>query len=335
MLKFLKNGMVLKNRYEIKRLINAGGMGSVYEISDREKNNTSCALKEMLPYSEVSPDNRDYMIRRFKTEAEILHKLRHPNLPAVTDYFIENENYYLVMDYIDGEDLKSVIDRCPGGLTENMVIKWTLQLLDALEFLHNQNPPIVYRDLKPENIMVTDTGDIKLIDFGISKNFDEDTRTATAIRGILSSGYAPPEQYTAGTDFRSDIYSLGATLYALIGFEMPPDARQRVIKGTAVKPLSLLNEEVTLRLEEVILKAMEVKKEDRYQTAKEMREELNLCLEYYRDGVEDDEEGEPDEETSLSGLSSSLQSLTSEVKAGFYKIKDFIKRTLTVEKKED
>jgi len=327
----MEKDIILAGRYKIEKLLGEGGMGAVYLAKDLKFQEKYWAVKEFLnPFQEI--ERREKAAIHFKEEANLLASLNHPCLPVVSDHFKENDNHYMVMEYIKGSSLVE-IDKVPD-IAE--ILDWGLKLCEVLDYLHTREPqPVIYRDLKPENIMVTDTGDIKLIDFGISKNFDEDTRTATAIRGILSSGYAPPEQYTAGTDFRSDIYSLGATLYALIGFEMPPDARQRVIKGTAVKPLSLLNEEVTLRLEEVILKAMEVKKEDRYQTAKEMREELNLCLEYYRDGVEDDEEGEPDEETSLSGLSSSLQSLTSEVKAGFYKIKDFIKRTLTVEKKED
>jgi len=267
MLKFLKNGMVLKNRYEIKRLINAGGMGSVYEISDREKNNTSCALKEMLPYSEVSPDNRDYMIRRFKTEAEILHKLRHPNLPAVTDYFIENENYYLVMDYIDGEDLKSVIDRCPGGLTENMVIKWTLQLLDALEFLHNQNPPIVYRDLKPENIMVTMAGEkIVLIDFGLARTVNPKLQKVMTVVG--TPAYAPEELYHGKPEPRSDLYSLGATMHNLLTGEFSSNPFY-------YKPVREINPEVSGELETVVIKALSRNPEDRFKNAGEMKEALN------------------------------------------------------------
>ncbi|MEQ8168468.1 MAG: serine/threonine-protein kinase, partial [Candidatus Eremiobacterota bacterium] len=151
----LKAGILLDNRYEIKRLIKAGGMGAVYEALDRRFKNAPCAVKEMLSPSSGDEEDKAYVLKRFETEAEILHTLRHPNLPFVRDYFTWEGRYYLVMDYIEGDDLFTILKQYKKeGIDENLVIQWAKEILDTLHYMHSQSPPVVYRDLKPGNIMI-------------------------------------------------------------------------------------------------------------------------------------------------------------------------------------
>ena len=171
--KNLNTGILLDKRYEIKRKIKAGGMGAIYEALDHRFAKTPCAVKEMLGHSTDSKEEK-YLIERFTEEAKILHKLRHHSLPVVKDYFTENGRYYLVMDYIEGEDLDTIMHKYKDkGVPENLVIKWSKQILNALEYLHNQSPPIIYRDLKPANVMLQKSEDkIMLVDFGIARTVE-------------------------------------------------------------------------------------------------------------------------------------------------------------------
>ena len=266
-IKILKPETILKNRYKIQKLINTGGMASVYKALDIEKDNAICAVKEMLPNAEISPDNKDYLIKRFKTEAEILQRVRHTNLPIVTDYFIDNENYYLVMDYIEGQDLKDIIDLYPEGIPESLVAKWTGQLLDALDFLHNQDPPIVYRDLKPENIMVKNSGqEIVLIDFGLARPVNPKIHKVMTVVG--TPAYAPEELYHGKPEPRSDLYSLAATMHNLLTGDLST-------RPFSYKPLREIKPEISEELEAVVIKALERDAENRFKNAREMKEALD------------------------------------------------------------
>ena len=193
--------------------IGQGGMAAVYKARDTRKG-TLCAIKEMS-LSTVAPDERAQAIQNFLAEAKILSRLNHPNLPAFTDFFTEDARHFLVMEYIDGSTLEVLLDRNGGPFSDRRVLGWARQLCDVLEYLHSQQPPVIFRDMKPGNVMLTRTGRIKLIDFGIARLFKGRGSQDTQLLG--TPGFAPPEQYgSAQTDERSDIYSLAMTLYQLM-----------------------------------------------------------------------------------------------------------------------
>jgi len=280
----LERESVLAERYRVEKILGEGGMGAVYLTKDLKFEKKYWAIKELFnPFQE--PKIRKRAIEQFEQEANLLASLSHPYLPVVSDHFEEKGNHYLVMEYIEGTCiLDEVMDNNPPI---KKILHWGLQLCDVFEYLHSRKPmPVIFRDLKPDNIMLTSGEDVKLIDFGISKIFEEGTRTATFIQGAGTSGYSPPEQYTDGTDFTSDIYSLGCTLYSLLTGEVPPDSMKRVMEDATLLPMRELNPGVTQKLEEVVLKSMALKKENRYKDIKEMREALLDCLEDYKDEIE-------------------------------------------------
>ncbi|GIL15473.1 MAG: hypothetical protein BroJett039_06460 [Chloroflexota bacterium] len=250
----------LQNRYQILRLLGQGGMGAVYLAFD-QRLNQNVALKE----------NTGGDARQFQAEAELLARLRHPNLPRVIDHFIEpNGSQYLVMDYIEGEDLET-LRQTRGALPEAQVRAWFDQILDAVTYLHSQG--IIHRDIKPDNIKITPTGQAVLVDFGIAKIFQAGQYTRTSQK-FGSPGYASPEHYHGGTNQQSDIYSLGATLYAVLTGSPPPDA-QSLEKGTAILvPPRNINPAISPQMEQVILRAMRVKPYPLFSSVVEMRQNL-------------------------------------------------------------
>ncbi|MBV9616266.1 MAG: serine/threonine protein kinase, partial [Ktedonobacteraceae bacterium] len=204
---------LLHKRYHIQRVIGQGGMGAVYQAKD-VKRQTICAIKEMS-LSMVPVNERQQAIQNFKIEAKMLWGLNHPNLPAFTGFFSEGQRYYMVMEYVDGNTLEELLERNNAPFSERRVLGWARQLCDVLEYLHSQNPPIIFRDMKPGNIMLTRNGRIKLIDFGIARFFRPRGSQDTQLLG--TPGFAPPEQYgRAQTDERSDIYSLAISLFQLL-----------------------------------------------------------------------------------------------------------------------
>ena len=195
------------------RAIGHGGMAAVYQANDT-KRGTICAIKEMS-LSTVPANERPQAIQNFLAEARILSRLNHPNLPVFTDFFTEGARHFLVMEYIDGSTLEDLLERNKGPFSEPRVLGWARQLCDVLEYLHSQQPPVIFRDMKPGNIMLTRSGRIKLIDFGIARLFRHSGSQDTQLLG--TPGFAPPEQYgSAQTDERSDIYSLAMTLFQLL-----------------------------------------------------------------------------------------------------------------------
>jgi serine/threonine protein kinase len=228
-------GDLLQGRYEIVELLGQGGMGGVY-LATHKALEARVAIKEMtLRYQ--SDDDRVAAVRQFKKEAQILHLLRHDHLPRVHDFFEENGKYYLVMDYIHGQTLEHYVATEP--LSEVDVERFGRQLCSVLKYLHTHQPPIIFRDLKPSNIMLTDDGVLKLIDFGIAKDFDTKTGrgTQTSARGAGTPGFAAPEQYGSGSDVRTDVYALGATLYSLLTRLVPPDSVDVASGGAEFSPL--------------------------------------------------------------------------------------------------
>jgi len=219
-------GQLLQNRYCILRLLGQGGMGAVYLAEDTRLGRQR-AVKENIPDPYANPQVLAQMRQQFQVEARILAALDHPNLPKVYDFFSDAGNEYMVMEYVEGDNLAALLQRQGGPLPERPVLLWADQVLDALEELHGQQPrPIIHRDIKPANIILTTKGRIKLVDFGLVKLFDpSNPGTATAMKGMGTPEYAPLEQYGKGaghTDARSDIYSLGATLYHLLTGVSPP-----------------------------------------------------------------------------------------------------------------
>lgn len=273
---------VLRNRYEILELVGQGGMGAVYRASDRRLEGRVCAVKEIHPQlSDVSSTEieLEQLTEQFRTEASILARLDHPNLPKVSDYFANGSREYLVMDFVEGRDLSELLQEAQRRnefLPEADIMLWTAQLLDALEYLHSQDPPVLHRDIKPSNIKVTPRGDIKLVDFGLVKVlYQDDSRTVTVMHGRGTAAYTPLEQYggdTTFTDARSDIYSLGATLYHLLSGEIPVAARERFLQPGVLASLRELNPNVSPRLERAIFYALGMHPNERPNTVRDFRE---------------------------------------------------------------
>ena len=204
---------VLGGRYRIVGLLGEGGMGAVYRAWDTRLN-VAIALKEMVPQPGLDQSMLSELRKQFQQEATVLARLDHPNLVRVMDFFEEGGNAYLVMNFVEGESLSDKIKR-EGALQESQVLTWTEHLLSALSYCHAKG--IIHRDIKPQNVIIRPGGQAVLVDFGLVKLWDpSDPRTRTAMRGMGTPEYAPPEQYDmqmGHTDPRSDIYSLGATLY--------------------------------------------------------------------------------------------------------------------------
>jgi len=262
----LERGALLHKRYRIVEILGQGGMGSVYRAVD-ENLGTDCAVKENL-------FTTDEYARQFRLEAVILANLRHPNLPRVTDHFvIGDQGQYLVMDYIEGEDLRQRMERV-GNITEDEAILLGAAMCDALMYLHTRKPPILHRDIKPGNVKITPDGHIFLVDFGLAKVLHGNQATTTGARA-MTPGYSPPEQYgTARTDPRTDVYSLGATLYASLTGIIPEDGLARAMDNTQLTPLRKRNSKISRRLAAAIEKAMGIDPADRFQNAEEFKRSL-------------------------------------------------------------
>jgi tRNA A-37 threonylcarbamoyl transferase component Bud32 len=270
----LDTGEMLGERYRIVKLLGQGGMGAVYRAWDTRLNRP-VALKEMIPQSGLDVNMLSQLRGQFQQEAQVLATLAHANLVRVTDYFSGDGNEYLVMDFVEGESLADRIQR-EGAQSEKQVLAWARQLLDALAYCHGQG--VIHRDIKPQNIIVTPEGRAVLVDFGLVKLWDpQDPRTQTVMRGAGTPEYAPPEQYDMGlghTDPRSDVYSLGATLYHALTGQVPPTATQRMASPATFVPPSRVNVGVTPATEAVVLKALQIAMEDRFQSAEEMAQAL-------------------------------------------------------------
>jgi serine/threonine protein kinase len=261
----LPTGTTLKNNsYRIQRLLGQGGFGAVYLAEDLIMNQ-SCAIKESF---DSSPGAQ----AQFEVEARILANLSHPHLPRVTDNFIEPATglQYLVMEYVKGQDLGELLDRT-GPLPEDKVLAWMDQVLDAVAYLHSYKPrPVIHRDIKPDNIRLLPDGQtVKLVDFGIAKIGGVSDPTRKAARGV-GPGFSPPEQYGTGTDTYSDVYALGATLYNLLTNAIPPESIDIAHSGAKLVPPRHLNPQISPRVEQVILTAMQLDPKLRFPTAGEM-----------------------------------------------------------------
>lgn len=249
----LEQGSILNERYRIDGQLGKGGMGAVYLAFDQTLG-IKVAVKENL---NLNPESE----RQFKREASLLAGLRHPNLPRVTDHFILEGRQYLVMDFIEGEDLHARAKRQPPSVAE--VIGWASSVADALAYLHSRQPPIIHRDVKPANIKLQPDGNVVLVDFGLAKVFDQ-KQTTTGARG-LTPGYSPPEQYGSGrTDARSDQYALAATIYALLTGSAPTDSIERMMGNEQLRPPAKLNPQIPAAVDEALQMALSISKDERF-----------------------------------------------------------------------
>ncbi|KPK90683.1 MAG: hypothetical protein AMJ88_15615 [Anaerolineae bacterium SM23_ 63] len=261
----LEIGALLDDRYRIEGVLGQGGFGAVYLATD-ERLEFPCAVKENL---NISPESE----RQFRREATLLATLRHPNLPRVTHHFVLAGHQYLVMDFVEGEDLNQRIER-EGALSEEDVLRWTEQIGDALKYLHDRDPPVIHRDIKPANIRITPNGDAILVDFGIAKATAVGQTTSRGARGV-TPGFAPPEQYGLGrTDPRADVYALGATIYCLLTGESPPDSVERLVGREILKPPKQLRPDLKTNVADAVVKAMECRREDRFRDVEGFLEAL-------------------------------------------------------------
>ncbi len=276
----LTPGTVLRSRYRIVETIGAGGMGAVYEAEDLRLAGRRCALKEVRLDPDMSAAARHQAQEQFYNEASILARLDHPTLPKVSDYFTESDLDYLVMDYVPGHDLKEIMNearRASKFLDEADVLNWTAQLCDALSYLHNQEPTILHRDIKPSNIKLTPDGHIKLVDFGLVKVMAEDedeNRTLTVVQGRGTAAFTPLEQYGGDighTDVRSDIYSLGATIYNLLTNQPPLDAKRRFLNPSALQTPRSINPKISQITERAILAGIAMHPDQRPANVEEFR----------------------------------------------------------------
>lgn len=276
----LKSGEVLRNRYQIRRIIGQGGMGSIYLADDLRLEGRQCALKEVEHDRSLPPEMLRQAREQFLREATVLARLDHPNLPKVSDYFSVNNREYLVMDFVPGKDLRTLMQEAKQSKTflpESEVLSWANQLADALSYLHHQDPPILHRDIKPGNLKLTPSGLLKLVDFGLVKILATEDVTLTVLQGRGTALYIPLEQYggdTGHTDARSDIYSFGATLYHLLTNTPPMEARERFLQPDIMETPRQINPGISPRTERAILWALNLHPDDRPKDIETLRQAL-------------------------------------------------------------
>lgn len=276
----LKATEVLKGRYRIIRIIGQGGMGSIYLADDLRLEGRLCALKEVEHDRTLPADLLKQAREQFLREATVLARLDHPNLPKVSDFFSSGGRDYLVMDFVPGKDLRTLMAEARQQnelLAEREVLKWAGQLADALIYLHSQEPPIVHRDIKPSNLKLTPTGLLKLVDFGLVKILASEEVTITVLQGRGTALYTPLEQYggdTGHTDVRSDIYAFGATLYHLLTNHPPAEARELFLNPESLVPPRQYNPAISLRTERCILWAMSLHPDERPESVADLQRAL-------------------------------------------------------------
>ena len=276
----IEPGIILRDRYKITRIIGQGGMGSIYLAEDIRLEGRQCALKEVQHESSLPEDTLQQARDQFLREAQILARLDHPNLPKVSDFFSDENREYLVMDFVPGEDLRTLMleaRRKKIFLAGREVLGWSVQIADALDYMHRQDPPILHRDIKPSNLKLTPSGLIKLVDFGLVKLLASEEMTITILQGRGTALYTPLEQYggdTGHTDVRSDIYAFGATLYHLLTNTAPVEARERFLRPESLIPPRQINPDISVRTERAILWALNLHPDERPQNIEEFRQSL-------------------------------------------------------------
>ncbi len=254
-------GTVIDGKYEILKEIGRGGMSIVYLAMDKHLNK-QWAVKEIR--KKGSGKNDEIVVNSLLAEANMMKKLDHPSLPRIVDIIDNGITIYVVMDYIEGESLDKILDEF-GAQPEELVVNWAKQLCDALSYLHAQRPPIIYRDMKPANVMLKPEGNIKIIDFGIAREYKEQNLADTTVLG--TKGYAPPEQYSGQTDPRSDIFALGMTMHHLLTGVDPRN-------GEPYASVRQWNPELSEGIEIIIDRCVEPAAENRYQSCTDLLYDL-------------------------------------------------------------
>jgi len=284
-LKPLANGVLLNSRYEIVRKIGGGGMGAVYLAYDRNLGGVERAVKEMIQ-SSLDEEQQHKAIEDFKRESTILSTLDHPAIPTIYDYFFDGleSRFYLVMKYIGGGDLASRLRGAHGGrIDESTVTEWALQILNVLSYLHTLPTTIVYRDLKPSNIMVDEkTGRIMLIDFGIARSIGQGREHGVTAVGTM--GYAPPELFCGNVEPRSDIYSLGSTMFHLLTGADPQNNPLLIFDFQKNPRPRQINPQLSDQMERILMRSVEYNAEGRFSTAAEMQQILSQHLDNLKSG---------------------------------------------------
>jgi tRNA A-37 threonylcarbamoyl transferase component Bud32 len=284
-LKPLTEGTVLNNRYEIIRKIGGGGMGAVYLAGDNNLGGVLRAVKEMVQ-AHIEDEQQDKAINDFRRESMILSTLDHPSIPTIFDYFYDEEEsrFYLVMKYISGGDLASRLRAAPEGkIEEKTVAEWGLQVTEVLEYLHNQPTTIVYRDLKPSNIMIDgNSGRVMLVDFGIARSISQ--KEEKGVTAVGTMGYAPPELFSGNVEPRSDIYSLGSTMFHLMTGADPQSNPLLIFDFQKNPRPRQINPRLSDQMELLLMKAVEYSADLRFRDAAELRAALNAHLDDIRSG---------------------------------------------------
>ena len=257
-------GHMLDGRYRVHKMLGQGGMGRVYLANDTRLANRPVACKEMIIGDGIQEQKA---IEDFNREASVLAALSHPSIPQVIDYFAERGRHYLVMEFVAGGDLQGHLDKLGKGghFPEATVVQWARQILDVLQFLHGQKPPIVYRDLKPGNIMIDHNSRAMLVDFGIARFLPPGGRGTQ----IGSVGYAPPEQYLGRMEPRSDLYSLAATVHHLLTGRDP-----QLEPPFSFPPLRSIAPAVSVQTATVVMRALDKDVNQRPESARVMRDQL-------------------------------------------------------------
>ncbi|HEX5707582.1 MAG TPA: protein kinase [Pyrinomonadaceae bacterium] len=285
--KQLESGTLLNGRFEIVKKIGGGGMGAVYYARDKNLGDAPRAVKEMVQ-SNIDEQQHEKAIADFKRESMLLASLEHASIPTIYDYFYDESSglgrFYLVMKYISGGDFLARLRNAPGGrIDELTVCDWGMQVADVLHYLHSQNPPIIYRDLKPANLMIDgNTGRVMLIDFGIARWVQKEEKGVTAV-GTM--GYAPPELFSGKAEARTDIYSLGATMFHLLTGADPQDNPLLIFDFTKNPRPRQHNPSLSNEMETILMRAVEYETAARFRSAADMRDALGQHLEKLRSGA--------------------------------------------------
>lgn len=284
-LKPLAEGSVLHGRFEIVRKIGGGGMGAVYLASDNNLGGVLRAVKEMVQ-AHIEEEQQDKAINDFKRESMILSTLDHPSIPTIYDYFYDEAEcrFYLVMKYISGGDLSSRLrSALEGKIDEKTVTEWAIQITDVLDYLHNQPSTIVYRDLKPSNIMIDgNSGRVMLIDFGIARSISQ--KEEKGVTAVGTMGYAPPELFSGNVEPRSDIYSLGSTMFHLLTGADPQSNPLLIFDFQKNPRPRQINPQLSDQIERILMRAVEYNAGSRFGTAAEMRAVLEGHLSNLKSG---------------------------------------------------
>lgn len=260
-------GSIIDNKYEVLKQIGKGGMSTVYLAMDKRLNK-QWAIKEIIKIA--NDKNNEVVVQSLLVEANLMKRLDHPSLPRIVDIIDNGKTIYVIMDYIEGESLDKIL-LTNGAQPQELVIEWAKQLCNVLRYLHSQTPPIIYRDMKPANVMLKPEGNLKLIDFGIAREYKRQNIQDTVSLG--TRGYAAPEQFggMGQTDARTDIYCLGVTLYHLVTGQNPSEPPYEMY------PIRQWNPALSSGMEFIIQKCTQLNPEDRYQDCNE----LMYALEHY------------------------------------------------------